>query len=165
MTCKWIRHRGRTLEAVGTFVKSFLNPRKIWQTGTEISRRWRWFTPHSGYKWRLVEPGEIKRRIEAARVLRGISQPEMDRLGADLGLPKQELSRTERGELPWSQARAMILQRVLGVPDRWFTEPKVDALVGLTAPEDLTPEAMRGLLERLIAGLDQAEGQAQRENN
>lgn len=97
-----------------------------------------------------VDPGEVKRRIEAARVLRSMTQVEMDRRGAELGLDKQELGRTERGDLPWTTARAMVLARVLRVPPRWFEAEDLDVVVGLRDQRDA--DAL-DLLEQALADL------------
>lgn len=97
-----------------------------------------------------MDEGEAKRRIEAARILRGMTQVEMDRRGAELGLAKQELGRTERGKLPFTAARAMVLCRVLGVPPRWFQEDDVDVLVGLNSQRE---EDALDLLTQALADL------------
>jgi hypothetical protein len=79
-----------------------------------------------------VDSGEIKRRIEAARILRSITQGEMDRRAhEDYGLDRQELSRTERGALPLTPARRLVLEKVLEVPARWFSADSIDEVVGL----------------------------------
>lgn len=84
-----------------------------------------------------MEADEVKRRIRAARILRDFSQVEMDALGVELlGLDQQELSRTERGDLEWTQGRAMFLCRVLNVPPRWFEADSIDEVVGLRDQRD-----------------------------
>jgi hypothetical protein len=72
---------------------------------------------------------EAKRRIAAARLLRGLSQTELDALGADDGLRGQELSRTERGELPLTRVRRDVLSRLLGLPPEWFLWSSLDGLI------------------------------------
>lgn len=83
-----------------------------------------------------VDDGEVKRRIHAARILRSMTQVEMDRRGAELGLDGQELGRTERGTLTLTPARAMVLCRVLEVPPRWFEESDLNVIVGLRDQRD-----------------------------
>lgn len=104
---------------------------------------------------------QVKRRIEAARVLRGMTQVEMDQAGAAQGLGRQELSRIERGALPLGAAQRRTLCDILRVPERWFTDEDVDVVVGLTpdipglsADEEVArraDELMRGLLEAALA--------------
>lgn len=76
-----------------------------------------------------MDGAEISRRIEALRTLRGLTQVQLDVLGHELGLRKQELSRTERGELPMNSVRRHVLSRVLDVPEDWLREEDVDRLV------------------------------------
>ena len=77
----------------------------------------------------MLDAPELRRRIRAARELRGLEQADLDcRFAAD-GLKKQEASRLERGELPWTAVRARALAYHLGMPLRWFTEPNIDVLL------------------------------------
>lgn len=78
-----------------------------------------------------LDAAEIKRRIEAARILRGIGQAELDRLFHEDGLGKGEAGRTERGDLPMTRVRREAFSRHLGVPERWFTAASIDEIVGL----------------------------------
>lgn len=78
---------------------------------------------------------ELRRRIEAARILRGISQDDMDVMGHADGLRKQELSRTERGDLPLTRIRRDVLARVLRVPERWLLAETVDEIVAAPPTE------------------------------
>jgi transcriptional regulator with XRE-family HTH domain len=77
---------------------------------------------------------DTKRRIEAARILRDLSQRDMDEAGHADGLGRQELSRVERGRLPLTRVRRDALVRILRVPERWFLEEDVDDVVGLWEP-------------------------------
>lgn len=102
----------------------------------------------------MLDNEERRRRIVAARTLRGVSQDDMDRLGHDEGLAKQELSRLERGEFgeKFSAVQRRTLSRVLRVPENWFTEPDADQLVGYVESDGFSALAQ---VERLIAGLDE----------
>jgi transcriptional regulator with XRE-family HTH domain len=79
---------------------------------------------------RVLPKEEAKRRIAAARELRGgMTQDELDKLGADYGLAKQELSRTERGELALGPSKADALSKLLGFPPEWFLAESIDDLI------------------------------------
>jgi len=100
----------------------------------------------------MLDAGEIKRRIEAARILRSLTQDELDKLGAAFGLDRQEISRTERGALPLTEHRKLALREILRMPARWFDAETVDEIVGLDAEREA--DAL-GHLQRLLedAGL------------
>lgn len=102
----------------------------------------------------MLEPEELKRRIEAARILRGLRQVDLSPLLEADGLGKTDLGRIERGEVPMRRIHRDALARHLRVPEWWFTVEDVDVLVGLQPPPRLTPEEGRDLLGRLLTGLD-----------
>jgi transcriptional regulator with XRE-family HTH domain len=77
----------------------------------------------------VLDADETKRRLVAARTLRNLSQTALDDLGAGYGLDKQELSRTERGELPMTGARRAALINLLKLPQDWFTAASADDLL------------------------------------
>lgn len=108
-----------------------------------------------------MDAGEAKRRIEAARILRGITQEEMSRRGAaDYGLGAQELGRTERGGLEFTEARKLVLCKVLGVPDTWFSAPVDELLNGTpSSAGSVNLDDLREVLGDLLGGLDLAGGQ------
>jgi hypothetical protein len=115
----------------------------------------------SGYQVdpKAMDAEDVKRRIEAARMLRGIEQQQLDRLGHAEGLGKQELSRTERGELPLTRVRRDVLLRLLRLPDRWLVSDDIDEVVGFdqAAPAPrLTPDLARDLLAQLVDAAGQA---------
>lgn len=91
-----------------------------------------------------LKPDEIKRRISAARILRGMEQPDLDRLGAAEGYGKLELGRVERGEIPYRPGKHLdVLCRILNVPRWWFTAETLD-FGGVDAPA--TPDEVASLL-------------------
>lgn len=105
-----------------------------------------------------VDADEVKRRIEAARILRGISQLELARMFEEDGLGKTEAGRLERGDLPLTRVRRDALCRNLGVPERWFTADSVDEIVGLGGESagDLTRAAAL-LAPQLLAAAEALE--------
>lgn len=104
----------------------------------------------------MVLPEEdAKRRIAAARLLRNLSQKKLDELGADDGLGRQELSRTERGELPLTRVRREVLARHLRLPAEWFLAAEIDALIRWPA-EGLPDEQVRRAAELLAPQLLEA---------
>jgi transcriptional regulator with XRE-family HTH domain len=78
---------------------------------------------------RVLPEDESKRRIAAARMLRGVTQKQLAKMGSDYGLGKQELGRAERGELPVGLAKADALSRLLRFPPEWFLAENIDDLI------------------------------------
>jgi hypothetical protein len=73
-----------------------------------------------------LKPNEIKRRIHAARLLRDISQKELNQLGQADGFGDVEMGRVERGELEFRPGKHLDpLCRYLRVPRWWFTEEEL----------------------------------------
>lgn len=110
----------------------------------------------------MLAAEELKRRIEAARILRGIHQTELDRLFDEDGLGKKA-GRLERGDLALSRALLDGLIRHLKVPERWFTDPDVDTIVGwgiagATGKGDFTTEQLQTIQQ--AAALLAAAGQS-----
>lgn len=101
----------------------------------------------------------LKQRIEAARILRGVSQTELQRRFEADGLDKYAAGRVERGEIDMQRVHRDAFCRHLGVPERWFSEPDVDVIVGLTPGRRLSPGELRADLELLLADLDRDAGQ------
>jgi hypothetical protein len=112
----------------------------------------------------MLSKDELKRRIEAARTLRGTTQAELQRLFEADGLDKYSAGRVERGELVMQRVHRDAFCRHLGVPERWFSEPDVDVLVGLRPAERLTRDVLREELELLLLDFDRAEGRGERES-
>jgi transcriptional regulator with XRE-family HTH domain len=103
----------------------------------------------------VLSEDEAKRRIAAARILRGLTQEELDTLGAVDGLGRQELSRTERGELPVTRVRREVLARLLNLPVEWFLQDSIDDLVRWPT-EGLPPDQIRRAAELLAPQLLEA---------
>jgi transcriptional regulator with XRE-family HTH domain len=76
---------------------------------------------------------ELKKRIHAARILRGLKQTELQDRLHEAGLRKLELGRIERGQLPLTRVRRQALIDALHVPERWFLSEDVDEVVGYRA--------------------------------
>lgn len=96
---------------------------------------------------------EIKRRISAARIIRGMSQAEFDARGAADGFGKGEMSRVERGELQFREGKHLdAMRRYLDVPAWWFTADTI------TMPDESAAHARAGAaddqMDRLEAKLD-----------
>ena len=77
-----------------------------------------------------MDPDKLKRRIHAARVLRGVNQQELNALFAADGLDQEDAGKVERGSLPMQKVHLDAFVRHLGVPERWFTADNVDDIVG-----------------------------------
>lgn len=94
---------------------------------------------------------ELRRRIVAARELRGITQTDLGALFEQDGLGKHDPGRIERGTMPMQRAHREAFIRHLRVPDAWFTEDDVDVLLGVSAgPSDLSERELQRAAE-LIA--------------
>jgi transcriptional regulator with XRE-family HTH domain len=89
---------------------------------------------------------QVEQRIKAGRLLRGMDQQTMDRLGAEHGLGRQELSRVERGALPLTAVRRYALRSILRLPDRWFVDEDTDVIVGLYDAGSVTGAQLRALV-------------------
>lgn len=97
---------------------------------------------------------EIKRRINAARIIRGMSQAEFDALGAADGFGKGEMSRVERGELAFREGKHLAaMSRYLGVPAWWFTAEAIDLSTGpdQDPPESTVEQHLASLTEQIAA--------------
>jgi transcriptional regulator with XRE-family HTH domain len=75
-----------------------------------------------------LPPDEVAARIKAARELRRMSQQELTKRLAGAGLPVRLAGQLERGKAPLQMAAQLALARILGVPERWFTDPLEDIL-------------------------------------
>jgi transcriptional regulator with XRE-family HTH domain len=111
--------------------------------------------PPSRYIRAVLSEDEAKRRIAAARLLRGLTQEELDGMGAADGLGRQELSRTERGELPVTRVRREVLARLLNFPVEWFMQDSIEDLIRWPA-EELAPDQVKRAAELLAPQLLEA---------
>lgn len=68
---------------------------------------------------------ELKRRIDAARTLRGLKQSELAALLEEDGLGKHDAGRLERGELDLRRVHLDALTRQLRMPEWWFTASEI----------------------------------------
>jgi len=98
----------------------------------------------------MPSPEEIGRRMEAARTLRGLTQPRLGTLFKADGLGVRDPERIERGDIPFRRKHLDAACRHLHVPERWFTADDVDEIVGYAPPLPVTPEAVEDLA-RLLA--------------
>ena len=99
----------------------------------------------------MLEAEELKRRIEAARTLRGLKQTELAALLAEDGLGKSDLGRIERGDMTMQRIHRDAIARHLGVPDEWLTEPDVDTIVRPASPTQL--DRLEAMLAAVVAHL------------
>lgn len=84
---------------------------------------------------------ELKRRIDAARTLRGLKQRELADLLQEDGLGKHDVGRLERGELILRRVHLDALMRHLRVPEWWFTANEIE----------LPPQADATITDRLAS--------------
>ena len=96
----------------------------------------------------MLSEAEAKRRIEAARTLRGLTQDALDAMGYRDGLGKQELSRAERGELEITRVRREVFARLLGLPIEWFESDSIDDLIRWPA-SGIAPDQIKRAAELL----------------
>lgn len=78
-----------------------------------------------------LDPSVLRRRLVAARHLRGWDQVALNAAGHEWGLGKGESARVERGTVAWRAKHTRAFVEILVVPERWFTEPDDDVLLGL----------------------------------
>jgi transcriptional regulator with XRE-family HTH domain len=119
----------------------------------------------------VLDSHELKRRLDAARRLRGMKQTDLAELLVAEGFGKHDVGRLERGELALQRKFIDALCRHLRVPERWFTEPDVDIIVGFTQSDQATDvsddqlrraaELMAPQLLQAARALRQAEAEAQ----
>lgn len=93
----------------------------------------------------MLTSEELKRRIDAARTLRGLTQEALSELVAADGLGKTTVGRVERGEMDLRKAVRNSLCEHLDVPAWWFTDDYV-----------VIERAATSQLDRIEAKLDAA---------
>lgn len=77
----------------------------------------------------MLPEQQIKDRLHALRLLRGLSQKDFAELCAAQGLGTTEAGRVERGKLPFTGKHQLVFARVLDVPEDWFNDPDVSRLL------------------------------------
>jgi transcriptional regulator with XRE-family HTH domain len=92
----------------------------------------------------VLDTAELKRRMEAARILRGFDQVDLGRLLHEEGFGKLDAGRLERGAIPLTRAHRRALAMILEVPESWFTDDHV------VIPEPGDP-AIADKLDQLLA--------------
>jgi transcriptional regulator with XRE-family HTH domain len=97
----------------------------------------------------VLEAAEIRRRLRAARELRGMSRQQLAALVKEEGFGLEDVARVERGELVLLAGLRRSLAIHLGLPEAWFTEPDVGRLFASD------PAASGDRLTRLEEKLDQ----------
>lgn len=100
----------------------------------------------------MLTPEELKRRIDAARTLRGLRQVDLAELLEADGHGKHDVGRLERGEIPFSAALRRSLAHHLEVPEAWFVDEHVDGII-INAPAATAgePEPDRADLSRRLS--------------
>lgn len=100
----------------------------------------------------MLDRPELTRRIKAARELRGVSQDELAERLAQEGLGKHDLGRLERGEssVVLTPVRRYALAHALRVPERWFTDESVDAIVAYDGDPPSIEAHLASLTELLL---------------
>lgn len=69
---------------------------------------------------------EIKRRLDSARQLRGVSQTDLAPFFVEIGLGKGDVGRIERGDLEIRRVHVDALTRYLRIPEWWLTAESAD---------------------------------------
>lgn len=91
----------------------------------------------------------LRRRIVAARIIRGLEQAELAELLHADGLGKHDLGRIERGEMVMQAIHRRALAHHLRLPEAWFIEPDFDrVLAGGSQSAERIEDLMRLLAEK-----------------
>jgi transcriptional regulator with XRE-family HTH domain len=109
----------------------------------------------------MLDKDELKRRIDAFRTLRGLTQVELAELFASKGHGTQELGRLERGVLPLTEIRRRSLAEILDVPEHWF-EDDAELLPGRSGGSE-EPQLTR--IEHAVADITRREERAQQDRD
>lgn len=99
---------------------------------------------------------ELKRRIDAARTLRGLKQRELADLLETDGLGKHDVGRLERGDLDLRRVHLDALMRHLDMPEWWFTDERIELRDELPATIEDRLAAIERRLGQDYADLDEA---------
>lgn len=121
----------------------------------------------------VLDKTELKRRLEAARTLRGLRQVDLAEMLIRDGFGKHDVGRLERGQLDLQRKWIDALCRHLRVPERWLTDPDLDAVLGYTEEEEpsdsegaaagVTDDQLRRAAELLAPELLRAARELQRD--
>lgn len=125
----------------------------------------------------MLDPDELKNRIDGFRTLRGLTQNELAALVAADGFGKHDVGRIERGDLTLTKALRRSIAEHLAVPEQWLVADPLDLagtegtqldrieqnqhlllqaaaeLLDATRSEGAEPLPLAGELRRLVAGL------------
>lgn len=77
----------------------------------------------------MLTTAQLKDRLHALRLLKGLDQREFTRLCAEQGLGSTEAGRVERGKVPFTGKHQLVFARVLDVPEVWLTDPDISRLL------------------------------------
>lgn len=94
---------------------------------------------------------DLVRRMEAARILRGISRRQLGELFKLDGLGVQDPERLARGEIDFERKHLLAACDRLRVPERWFTAETVDEVVGISNEATLAANVAAQVLAALQA--------------
>lgn len=106
----------------------------------------------------MLETDELKRRIDAARTIRGLRQVDLAALVESDGLGKQTVGRLERGDIPLTRALRRSLADHLAVPESWFVDDHLDLNGGAQDTGQL--DRIEAKLDLLLTALGLVQDQA-----
>jgi transcriptional regulator with XRE-family HTH domain len=108
----------------------------------------------------MLSTDELKRRLDAARTLRGLKQTDLAGQFVEWGFGKEDIGRIERGNLTLTRARRVALAEILQVPEAWFEDEQLK-LVPASRDEILDVlRDMHELLRQNASNLEQATAQS-----
>jgi len=102
----------------------------------------------------MLDTATLKRRIDAARTLRGLTQNDLAALVHGDGFGKHDVGRLERGDIILSEGLQHSLSRHLRVPPTWFTDEDLIFDAPASGAMELQhPDAVIERLDRLLGRL------------
>lgn len=93
----------------------------------------------------MIGHEELRRRLKALRVLRGVTQVELGRQLKAEGVPEYDLARAEQGKKDMSSNLRRELARILRAPESYFLAPDLDEVL-FRSPVGDAPPAPGGAL-------------------
>lgn len=93
----------------------------------------------------MIGHEELRRRLKALRVLRGVTQVELGRQLKAEGVPEYDLARAEQGKKDMSSNLRRELARILRAPEDYFLAADVDDVLFRDAPTAPAGEAAPAL--------------------